>query len=183
MARPLFRDLMRRQPLLAQPYSFTSTLTQQFHITATNLTRRNLTSINPPLPKTFPAKIQSLYTDDFPYTLHYYCTYGPKLALHDCSKLEGNPDKLLRTDPHYCNENHVSVNEDGIVDPANTSKWNGVPMFPNTKYQHAFIDNKSEWADILRKERGQDVPSAWIFTVPRGMYLELFLELSLSGGE
>lgn len=135
--------------------------------TRSSLSRSDLMSTNPQLPKTFPGKIKSIYTDKFPYSLFYYCTYGPKLALRDGDKLEGSFDDL-ELDPHYCRENSVSVNKDGLVDPANTSRWNGVPMFPNSKNQQTLIDGNLGWAEILRDDHGREVPTAWIFTIPKG---------------
>ncbi|KUI64401.1 hypothetical protein VM1G_11198 [Cytospora mali] len=157
MARPLFRGLMRRQPPMARPHSFAGVLAQQFHTTATNLT-----SISPPIPKKLHAEIKSIYTDSFPYTLYFYNTRGPKLAL---CHYDRQMDE--RGDWHHRHGSHVIVNKDGLVDPEDPSRINGIPMFPNTILQYEILRLNWEWAENL-KEEGQDLPPPWIFTIPKG---------------
>ena len=172
LIRPILRGLIRRQPSLARLHlSKYSPSQQQFHTTAITLMRPGLASTIPPLPATLSH--QGVYTDSFPYTLHYYCSLGSKLALYDPTRLpsyiaymEGRCDEL-ENDPHFQRRNHVFADDNGLVDPTNPSQWNGVPMYPNTNFQLALMGNLEDLADEAR-EQGRDMPQSRVFSISRG---------------
>lgn len=170
MAGRLLRCSMRGQTPLSRPHLVKKTRAQRFHATATNFT-----PTIPPFAKAFQAK--GIYTDYFPCNLHYYSSRGPKLALFDYASLSsGIIEKHgdLADYPYYIHEDSVCVGKNGLVNPADRSQcnYNGLNMWPNTLLMLQIMRSYSEAAEDFR-ERGEDVPIPWIFTITKGNHSAL----------
>ncbi|ROV89304.1 hypothetical protein VSDG_09094 [Cytospora chrysosperma] len=169
MARPLFQGLTRRQSHLPRLHSRASAQPRRFHATATNFTSTS----PPPFAALEGLPARRIYTESFPCTLHYYSSRGPKLALFDHKKL---PPHDLGTG-RYIHHDHVHVGDAGLVDPRDSSvRWNGLHMYPNTINSVELMGYFSDEAEECRMQ-GQDVPTPWMFTIPKGTPLpgHLFL--------
>lgn len=144
------------QACLSRLQSFVNTQQRRFH----NMPGRFGPDI-PPFATAFRAK--NIYFDASPYTLHHYSSEGPKLSLYD-----GGKDRPGEH-PGRTHVNRVEVGDDGLVDPALTSWWNGISMSPNTLLQQQIWTNWGDWADECR-EKGWEVAEPWMFTLPKGNF-------------
>lgn len=115
----------------------------------------------PPFPGKF--QVKDIYTDRFLCTLHCYSSHGPKLFLYDHKELERVGDN----DAHYLVEDAVVVNDQGIVDPGNTTPFSGATLHPNALLWMQIWRSYSEWAEECR-EKGEDVTEPLCFVVPKG---------------
>lgn len=145
------------QPFLLRLQSFATTRPRPFYSTSSRLF-----SNVPVFATAFRAR--SIYVDCFPCTLHYYSSGGSRLSLYDGKKyIHDDDSERIQGD---C----VEVGDDGFVDPALTSWWNGISIFPNTLLRQQIWTNWGEWAEACR-EQGWEVAEPWIFTLSKGTKL------------
>lgn len=98
------------------------------------------------------------------------------MAMHGTSSGQ-SPELDADKEDNRLGQDVVRVQEDGLIYPGpegNDPVWNGAMMMPHATFLLEITENYYDGYEE-QKAAGHDVPEPYLFTVPKGKYLSMFL--------